>query len=100
MTPLERAGKALYERDPLTQDAFRRDCLNPNDKGTARSEPLPWEDLGQDDRDAYIADARAVIEAIREPSEAMLHRADGVEIAPWSSGWTAMINALLEEGQA
>lgn len=110
MTPLERAGKALYERDPLTQDVFRRDCLNPAAGFASRTEPLPWEELGQDDRDAYIADARAVIEAIREPSEAMEAAGYGntkgdpdntgiVDNPRPDDAWRAMIDALLEEGR-
>lgn len=102
MTPLERAGKALYERDPLTQDVFRRDCTNPVAGFTSRTEPLPWEELGQDDRDAYTADARSVIEAIRDPSDHMRDRF--TDELHWNDldqndVWQVMIDALLEEGR-
>lgn len=40
---------------------------------------------------------RAVLQAIREPTDAMLQAADNVEYAPWSSGWAAMIDAALDE---
>lgn len=68
----------------------------------------PWERMSEPHRESYIDEARAVIAAIREPSEAMVQAyADGIDkdacISPeayWirDDGFSAMIDALLEEG--
>jgi len=85
MTPLERAARALVDNYPL-------------DGGES---PLAWQEV--------LPVARAVIVAIREPSEGMLEAAyrdlnlsredadtPDVEI---TRAWRAMIDALLEEGK-
>lgn len=46
-----------------------------------------------DCRDAAIE----VLEVLREPTEAMLERAEAIEHAPWHSGWSAMLSAAIEE---
>ena len=78
MTPLERAARALCSLDGNPENA------------TMEGKPL-WQD--------YLPEARAVVEAIREPSAAML-AADPT--GPSGSFfpedvWRAMINALLDE---
>lgn len=94
MTPLERAARALYDRLPHV---------------------VEWDDLSQSAKDENIAVARAVLEAIREPSEGMVREgclADfpggrfgeatfteahiGEDDAPVI--WQAMIDAALSEG--
>ncbi|MBN9504970.1 MAG: hypothetical protein J0I69_02995 [Altererythrobacter sp.] len=79
MTPLERAARALCSLDGNPENA------------TMEGKPL-WQD--------YLPEARAVLEAIREPSDAMLEvdarRPDG-SFYP-EDHWRAMIDAALEEG--
>ena len=77
MTPLERAARALVDNYPL-------------DSG---EEPLDWQDV--------LSVVRAVLTAIREPSEAMREAAwDSECIHPSAmpdGAWQAMINAALAE---
>lgn len=108
MTPLERAARALY-----------KDYVEGRIRMGVKPSDLPaWEDLGQDGEFAFYAPARAVIEAIREPSEAVrkaMRQTIPVTGHDWeyndpvvSNGvviddepgdcWRAMIDALLEEG--
>lgn len=108
MTPLERAARALYRlHDAPPQDLLDRLKASGDDEGLA-------EELAEEDRvwPNYVADARAVLEAIREPSERM--KAAGAEFAPWSDTlgcvagespeqaagdvWGYMIDAALKEG--
>lgn len=44
---------------------------------------------------AWRSDAEAAIKAMREPTDEMMEAANNVELAPWSSGWQAMIDAAL-----
>lgn len=92
MTPLERAARAL-----CTLDGKEPDVGEPFDVeaqpfgGPASSEPS-WLSY----RDA----ARAVLQAIREPSDAMLDAGDiwtNEQCSP-DAIWQAMIDAALEEG--
>lgn len=96
MTPLERAARALYQR-----------------LGTEIADP---ENGGEDERwPEFVDDARAVLQAIREPSEAMLpdphdtstpiyqaarliddDAASSADV--FRSAWQAMIDAAMEEG--
>lgn len=83
MTPLERAARALVDNYPL-------------DSGES---PLSWQDV--------LPVVRAVIKAIREPSEAMKRIGTAVTRGAgddkyWADGvgaYEAMIDALLEEGR-
>lgn len=79
-SPLERAARALCE-------------LAGNPPGaTMNGKPL-WVD--------YLPEVRAVIAAIREPSDVMLDAAEDMEAqsARGTAGnmWSAMIGAMLEE---
>lgn len=79
MTPIERAARALVDNYPL-------------DSGES---PLDWQEA--------VPIVRAVLTAIREPSEAMLKAAEVVDfIGPGENDqageWQAMIDALLAEG--
>jgi hypothetical protein len=42
--------------------------------------------------------AHDAVLAMREATPAMVEAANGVEYAPWSSGWTVMIDSVLAEG--
>ena len=75
----------------------------------ASQEPsLLWDDLVEFDQEAYKADARAVITAIREPGYTALEKAASLEKFPEYSdcnfnfthdertaAWQAMIDAML-----
>jgi hypothetical protein len=69
----------------------------------ARQEPsLLWDDLMEFDQEAYKADARAVLTAIQEPSEAMIGACDYVAGTACPKNflkirWQAMIDAALAE---
>jgi len=83
MTPLERAGKALQSRTSV------RD----------------WDTIGEHERKMFIDDARAVLLAIREPSEGMVEAAfDELpaelpsELIAMRRCLTAAIDAALAEG--
>lgn len=89
MTPLERAARALFKRDPGPYG----DCVD-------------WaieQDFGWCDR---VDDARAVLQAIREPSEHAMdcgaYRLPGIDAAAKQAKardvYRAMIDAALEEG--
>lgn len=97
MTPIERAARALY--------AARVKRQHPN------PERFTWEAAPSLERKCLIIDARAVLQAIREPTEAMT--AIGGQInAGLSSGrasqpyeddaravWQAMVDKILEESK-
>ena len=99
MTPLERAARALH-----------KDYVEGRIRMGVKPSDLPaWEDLGPDGEFAFYAPARAVIEEIREASEAMEMTGYGnSKCDPDNTGivdnprpddaWRAMIDALLEEG--
>jgi hypothetical protein len=76
MTPLERAARALCSLDGHLENA------------TMAGKPL-WQD--------YLPEARAVLQAIREPSDAMVEEGRRETAAPYHA-WQAMIAAALEEG--
>ena len=73
----------------------------------ASQEPsLLWDDLMEFDQEAYKAEARAVITAIRQPSEAMIEAGLAECSADWRESvcreflpdiWKAMIDAALAE---
>lgn len=104
ITPLERAARAL--REATKQVFYVRDPENPT-VPPAEYHALgwvAWEDNSDIDRQVYIDQARAVLQAIREPSEDMVSHgreawaqyatADATSRAIWAR----MINAALEEG--
>ena len=68
MTMLEKAARALAVLDGWKEDHWR----------------------------GFIAEARAVLAAIREPDEAMLSAAYGDAIVGHGAAYTAMIDAILE----
>lgn len=80
MSPLERAARALCRVDGHPENAMME------------GRPL-WQD--------YLPEARAVVDAIREPSEGMM-RAGWTSDLPYTPSvkvgvvWQAMIDALLE----
>lgn len=88
-SPLERAARALAERHH--QPLF--------DRGDSSLSPSQYADQYWRD---YVEQARAVIEAIREPSGEMLNeamRGPGKPTHTLSSGlWVRMVDALLAEG--
>lgn len=87
MTIIERAASAIYA---LSRQAKER----------------RWEELDEFGKSPWMADVRAVLEAIREPSEEMVA---GVVEAIWKANdtgplledvpiiWQAMIDAILKE---
>lgn len=85
MTPLERAARALH-RLSVRQRALA-------------SHEADWDNMSQRNRDLYVEQARAVLQAIREPSDKMVR--DGERLLPLKWGraiWQRMIVAALEEG--
>lgn len=105
MTPVERAARALCALSgedpdaPAMQPGFQREVRQLRRPGDG---PFNWQ--------RFIPHARAVITAIREPSEAMLgstwvkpgsHHVASEDQAALAAGdaWQAMIDAALEEGQ-
>lgn len=113
MTPLERAGRALHEA--TREVRFVRDCMNPS--APPKMVPfifIEWDDLRPSDREECLERARAVIEAIREPSAGMKESAEFAGLETSYGGddsfdylsqdgagavWGKMIGALLEEGR-
>jgi hypothetical protein len=99
MTPLERAAKALYERDH-------------DGRFKIIGEPCAWEELTPESKATYIDEARAVLTSIREPSEGMYDAGESADwvgedeshsaVRPSEDGpgiWQAMIDAALAEGE-
>lgn len=87
MTPLERAARALH-------------TIYTDEKERSGARDMPsWDELGDDGRFYFTHRVRAVLQAIREPSEAMIEAAsdeggcDGTHI----SVYRAMIDAALVE---
>lgn len=109
MTAIERAARALYAITPQTIDVFTRDCANPKAGVSRETRPMPWDDLDEEARAPFVNSARAVLEAIREPSEGMVKEGayqipcgQGVEEGPPNASdakdcWQAMIDAALSE---
>lgn len=77
MTPLERAARALQQADEIGADA--------------------WEAMTHGEQMGYLIKARAVLTAIREPSEAMDFAAAACESSYIGDVYTAMIDAALAE---
>lgn len=91
MTPIERAARALCEA-----------------RGIEPYDSSWWHVSEQTETNIFIAehDVRAVLAAIREPSEVMVKagcltiytRIEEEDVDDLKSQWTAMIDAMLEEG--
>jgi alpha-ketoglutarate-dependent taurine dioxygenase len=87
MTKLEEVARAIYAKR--------------NGPGAK-----PWSLLTKAHRTPYLDDARAAIEALRQPTRDMYHAAvtthtyenGGIEHSPGLS-WKAMIDAILSEGE-
>ena len=58
--------------------------------------PVPWDDLGESDKETWLHDARAALrvvrEAMREPDEVMMHAYYDVASHPVEE-WRAMLAA-------
>ena len=100
MTPLERAARALCKIHGIDPDELRSD-LERDTMGTVVSGQPAWR--------MFERDCRAVLQAIREPSKAMVgagaanmdHEGEtsSQELQERSRAvWQAMIDAALEEG--
>jgi hypothetical protein len=90
MTPIERVARVLWENSLLKpyRPADTERAL------MATPEPEP-------DWQRFVPLARAVLEAIREPSDRMVHVVIpelGTERMGFKQSWQAMIDAALEEG--
>lgn len=101
MTPLERAARALADVTIFWDETY-------DGAFVVKGDPTRYATNAEAEKAQAKAQVRAVIEAIREPSEAMVQAyADGIDkdacISPeayWirDDGFSAMIDALLEEG--
>ena len=80
MTMIERVGRAIYEKR--------------NGAGCR-----PWSSLPATHRDPYRSDARAALEAARDPAECMMVAACHASNANMDESWRAAIDAALSEGQ-
>jgi len=88
---LERAARALIDH-----------WFDNNDHGPMVPVKQPWEDLSPKQRTYAIGQARAVLMAVREPdSEIVIAEGDkhGWNNAPTPEAFTAMIDAILAEGE-
>lgn len=99
-TPLERAARALCRSRGIDPDSN----YQPQSGGATLEVALPQPAWRQWERNA-----RAAIEAIREPSEEMAHHGQGAILERWihaegpdvdsaKASWQAMIDQLLAEG--
>jgi hypothetical protein len=95
MTPLDRAARALCLADGLDPD--RKFKSSDWSEGTAPHE-FAWHE--------YLPKARAVLEALREPSgemlgevhDTLLYAVKGEELDTARTVWDRMIDAALAEG--
>jgi len=103
MTPLERAARVGQDIEPpysLIESAalsiMREDYPEEFDQTGELSElgQIYWHKRGR----WYVSAARAVLQAIREPSEAMDRAAAECESSIVADVYRAMIDAALEEG--
>lgn len=87
MTPLERAARALFEYEPGPYG----DCVE-----WAIEQDFGWR--------SYVEQVKLVLEAIREPSDAMMLAAEHIDLLEpgvndVKGEWTAMIDAILAGGE-
>lgn len=78
---VERAARACYE-----------------DLGGADPGATPWPELRERDKDGFRNQVRVTIEAMREPTAAMVNAADphGIIMANFETAWQAMIDEALK----
>lgn len=82
MTMIERVARAIYEESDWSREQ-------------------PWGNLPNAHRVPYLADAKAAIEAMRDPTRDMYKSANDalVPALDASACWDAMIDAALREGE-
>lgn len=90
MTPLERAARALH-----------KDYIEERIRNGVKPSDLPsWDDLGSDGRLYFTHKVRAILTAIREPSDYMAAAGTLPDREPLAEDvWKAMIDAALAEGE-
>lgn len=95
---IERVARTFYE---CTNGAFIPDCAAPNDPPVFV--PASWDSADVRDRDHHLANARAVLTAMREPTTSMI---DAMYDEYQNGGkgslrddWIEAIDAALEEGR-
>lgn len=80
---LERVARAIYETEPFGT--------------TAHGHPIAWSSVAESQKDGFLLKARAAVEAVREPTDAVLNA--GYEAEPTGAAilpsWEAMIDAIL-----
>lgn len=95
MTPLERAARALYR----LHDAPSPELLD-RLKASGDEDALA-EEMAEEDHvwPRYVADVRAVLEAIREPNDEMVAAGAAKVCSEWEAGsvWEQMIDAALSK---
>lgn len=69
-------------------------------RAIARAEPLclPWDEISEIQKTLFRTAARAAIEAMREPTEAMVDATFVFANEPAAAVYNAMIDAALSEG--
>ena len=98
---IERAARALYGEPGLS---FIRDCTEPSASPKVRKCPphgVTWDDAQPETKEAFRDHARAVLRAIREPSEGMIEEGYASYDANGGSlrdAFMDMIDAALGEG--
>ena len=102
MTPLERAARAVHEshRGPIVDFVRERGMKS---EAEIESRRPPWERETAAMRKPYLDAARAVLTAIREPSEGMREAGEFMEddgtVRDPTWAWQRMIDAMLAEGE-
>ena len=77
MTPIERVARGLH---------------------SVRSKETVFDNLSRTIKGHYLKEARAAIEALREPSEKMMAAGNHHDIASDEDRWRRMVDAALAEG--
>jgi len=97
MTMVEKIARAIYSQHGFCYDDDER-----------MFEPYPFDELDEIERSNFVSQARAVLTALREPTENMIdmgachedqdhHIVDEGSIA--QDVWRAMVDAAIEEGK-
>jgi hypothetical protein len=106
LTPIERAARALHRSQEWPSDKLLA-SMSPAER---EEELLIAQQVEDDGWREHVDDVRAVIAAIREPSEAMVsagNKSKPYNVTGWCEGtihpvvqrsWPAMIDALLNDG--
>ncbi len=97
MTYLEQAARAYH--DSTRQFRYIRDCEFPGKPPVAKPMPfVEWDKLDDDTKAERVKQVRAVLTAIREPSEGMIAALPGDhEREVYVADWQTMIDAALTE---